>query len=304
MTIQTKKGLLFALITAAISGVAIFYNKLVLIRGIEPVIFNIIKNGGVALILTALLAVDPKRKKLSKLPAKVWRKLLLISMVGGSIPFILYFEGLKTVTAVNANLIHKTLFIWVALLALPILAEKLTRWQLIGYILVTWSNLFIGGFSGFAFGTGELMILAATILWSLENIIAKIALRDCDSRIVAWARMFFGSIVLIIFALSTGKIHLLLNLEPAKLYPVLLSIMLLSGYVLSWYKALQLAPATLVTSVLILATPITKLLTALFITHTFPSEYLINSAFTVSGILFILFISKNQKRNAYRLSAK
>ena len=148
------------------------------------------------------------------------------------------------------------------------------------------------------------MILAATILWSLENIIAKIALRDCNSHIVAWARMFFGSILLIVFAVVTGKLQLLLTIESVKLIPISVSVILLTAYVTSWYKALQFAPATLVTSVLILATPITNLLTALFITHTLSSEYLINNAFTVSGILFILFISKTQKRNAYRLSAE
>ena len=114
----------------------------------------------------------------------------------------------------------------------------------------------------------------------------------------------FGSILLIVFAVVTGKLQLLLTIESVKLIPISVSVILLTAYVTSWYKALQFAPATLVTSVLILATPITNLLTALFITHTLSSEYLINNAFTVSGILFILFISKTQKRNAYNLSAK
>jgi uncharacterized membrane protein len=52
MNPQTKKGILFAVLAACISGVSIFYNKLVLVKGIDPLIFNIIKNGGVALILS------------------------------------------------------------------------------------------------------------------------------------------------------------------------------------------------------------------------------------------------------------
>lgn len=302
---KTKKGLLFAVITAVISGFAIFFNKLVIVKGIDPVIFNIIKNGGVALILTLMLTFNPQRKKLTKLSPRIWSKLLLIAVIGGSIPFILYFEGLKNVSAINANLIHKTLFIWVAMMALPFLGEKLTRVQIAGYVLIAWSNLFIGGFKPFEYNIGEMMILAATLFWSVENIIAKITLKEIDSQIVAWARMFFGSIILIIFAFITGKLPLLLSIAPSKLIPISLSIIFLTGYVISWYKALQFAPATTVTSVLILATPITNLLTAVFITHSLPLNHITSSIVTILGISLIsLFISTPQKKDALYLSKK
>lgn len=290
MSKQLKKGILFALLTALISGFSIFYNKLVITKGIDPLIFNIIKNGGVALLISTLLITTRQLSQFKKLTAHQWQKLTLIAIVGGSIPFILFFEGLRSVSATNANLIHKTLFIWVAVVAIPILGERLNFWQVAGYVLIAWSNLFIGGFTGFTASTGELMILTATIMWSIENVIAKIALRDIDSNIVAWGRMFLGSLILIMISLIQNKFVLLTRITPGQLIASSGSILLLTGYVLTWYKALKLAPATIVTSVLILATPVTNVFSAVFISHNLPQPHIINLVFTLTGVTLITLL--------------
>lgn len=287
MSERIKKGIFFSLLTAAISGFSIFYNKMIVVKGIDPLTFNIIKNGGVAFLLSLLLFSSPNRGRLLKLTLSQWRKLLLIGFVGGGIPFILFFEGLRQVSTLNANLIHKTLFIWVAALAIPFLGETLNTWQIIGYLLVVWSNFFLGGFSGFTGSLGEVMILIATILWSIENIIAKIILKNLDSKIVAWGRMFFGSLVLILIAAIQNRLILLTKLTFAQLLPTFGSTLFLTGYVLTWYKALKLAPATLVTSMLILATPITNVLTVAFISHTLPQPQFVGILFTLLGVALI-----------------
>jgi len=294
---NTKKGILFAILTAAISGVSIFYNKQVIVSGIDSLIFNIFKNGGVAVILTLLLLSVKKLPSIAGYSKKQWLKLGLIGFVGGSIPFILYFDALRSVPAVNANIIHKSLFIWVALLAVPTLGEKLTIWQIVGYILVAYSNLVIGGFTGFTWSRAEFMILTATILWSLENIIAKIVLKNMESTLVAWARMFLGTLILIAVAIFQSKTNLLVQIKPDQILATSGSIILLSGYVISWYQALKLAPATLVTSILILATPITNILSAVFITHALPNQQIINLFGTVAGLIFITRMTHLAQRN-------
>ncbi len=285
-----KKGIIFALITAIISGFSIFYNKLVITKGIDPLIFNIIKNGGVALILSCFLLTFTERKKIFTLKPSQWKKLLAIGFIGGFVPFVLYFEGLKSVASTNANLIHKTLFIWVAMMAVPILKEKLSILQIMGYLLVAWSNLFIGGFTSFSGNSGEIMILAATLLWSVENIIAKIALKDIESGIVTWGRMFIGSIFMSLLAITQNKLILITRLNPSQVLPIAGSILLLTGYVYFWFKALKFAPATIVTSVLILATPITNILSAIFITHNLPQIQIVNALFTLFGLTLITLL--------------
>ncbi len=302
-----KKGIIFAIITAVISGFSIFYNKLIIVKGIDPLIFNIIKNGGVALILSCFLLTITERKKIFTLKPSQWKKLLVIGFVGGFLPFVLYFEGLKSVASTNANLIHKTLFIWVAMMAVPILKEKLSILQTAGYLIVAWSNLFIGGLTDFSGNSGEIMILAATILWSVENIIAKIALKDIESGIVTWGRMFIGSIFMILLAITQNKLILITRLNPSQVLPIGGSVLLLTGYVYFWFKALKFAPATIVTSVLILATPITNVLSAIFITHNLPKMQLINIVTTFIGLLFITLLTpivRNLKSQMLDLKSK
>lgn len=287
MTKSIKRGLLFALITAAISGFSIFYNKLVLVGGIDPLVFNIIKNGGVAFVLSLFILMNRKITKLGKLTRRQWVRLAAIGVIGGSIPFVLFFEGLRSVPAVNAAIIHKTIFLWVALLALPLLGERLSTGQMIGYLIVAWSNVLIGGFTGFSFGRGEALILGATVLWSFENIIAKVALKDTESMIVAWGRMAIGSVLLVVIAVAEGKIALLFRVTPQQWLVTAGSVLLLTGYVSAWYRALAFASATLVASVLIIATPITNVLSALFITHALPAPQVVNLAGTLGGLFLI-----------------
>lgn len=294
-----KRGILFALLTACISGVSIFYNKLVVVKGIDSTVFNIFKNGGTALIISALILTTSSKNQFSSLKRNQWLKLLLIALIGGSIPFILFFEGLRSVPAINANLIHKTLFIWVALLAIPFLREKLTALQILGYILILISNVFIGGFKGFILNGAEGMILIATLFWSVENVIAKIALKDTPVKFVVWGRMFLGTLLLLGYALYSHKLGLLTTVTPAQYVPILGSVFLLTGYVLSWYKSLSLAPATVVSAILVLATPVTNILSGVFITHVLDINQVINGVLTVGGIIFIAYFAGKASKYGY-----
>lgn len=298
MNNNAKKGLLFALFAATISGLAIFYNKLNLTTGIDPQIFNIIKNGGVAILLTLFFLSPKKIREVRKISPSNLKRLVTVSIIGGSIPFILYFDGLKSVSAINANLIHKSMFIFVALLAIPFLKERLNSWQIIGYFLAAASNLFIGGFTGFSLNYGELMILGATLFWSLENILVKITVKDLDSTLAAWTRMTLGTFIILGYVIATGKIYLFSSLTTSQILPLGGSILLLTGYVIFWYKALQYAPATAVTSVLILATPITNILSAVFITHVFPIPQTLNLVGSLLGIILITLLTQKAAKTA------
>lgn len=293
-----KKGLLFAILAAVISGFSIFYNKLVLVKGIDSLIFNILKNGGVAILFTLfLLSNQQSRLDLKKTLTKDWLKLLLIGVIGGSIPFFLFFEGLKHTSALNATLIQKSLFVWVALLAIPLLGEKLSIWQAAGFGLLIFGNLFIGGFKGFLGNTAEMMIFTATLFWTVEVILVKKFMNGAAYMILAWGRMFFGTLLLVLFAVFTHKIQLLTKVTSSQLMSIAGSVVFLSFYVGFWYKSLKLAPATVVTSVLVLATPITNILTAVFITHSLVTFPVTNLLATIVGVLGISLFTRNDILN-------
>lgn len=294
MNIKYQKGIILALVTAVISGFSIFYNKFALISGMDSTVFNIIKNGGVAIIFTSIIIFSNNRSKLRQLTKKDWIRLFIIGLIGGSIPFILFFEGLKHIPAASANILQKTLFIWIALFAIPILKEKINFVQIVGYLLIIYANFFLGGFQGFSFSTGTWFILIATVFWAIENVIAKITLKNVDPLIVGWARMSFGVILMILFAFSQNKLGQFSLLTPSKVAPILISVLFLTGYVLSWYSALKKAPATLVSSILVLATSITTILSSIFVTHMFPNIQAVTLILLLLGIAAIsIFSSKN-----------
>ncbi|MCA9750361.1 MAG: DMT family transporter, partial [Romboutsia sp.] len=196
-----NNGVYFALFTAVISGFSVFINKFAVGFIKPPLTFTATKNLFVGVIILFILLLSKKWNKIFDVNRNDLWKLLTISIVGGAIPFYLFFTGISTIPAINAALIHKTLFVWVTLLAIPILKEKVTKLQMVGIAALFASNLVVGGFKGFTFSTGEIMVLAATILWSVENIIAKKVLINIDSDVLTFYRMGVGSIFLIIASL-------------------------------------------------------------------------------------------------------
>ena len=267
MESKLKKGIYLALIAAVFSGVANFTNQFTVRYVGDALVFTTIKNSLVALLIISLLIFVKKLAKVRKLSGRNLLLLLSIGVIGGSLPFYLFFTALAQMPAINASLIHKSLVIWVTILAVPFLKERLSIWQMLAIITVFWANLLVGGFGGFAVNGPEFMVLAATILWSVESVIAKITLKQVDPDIVIASRMGIGSVILLLAVLASGKSPMLFTLNSSQFFLTFLTTLVLFGYVSTWYRALSYAPVTLVATVLTLATLVTNGLSAVFVTH-------------------------------------
>ena len=305
MDSRIKKGILFALITAIFSGVANFVNQFTVKYVGDALIFTTIKNTLVAFLIIAVLLAFKKIPKLKRLSTKDIFLLLAIGIIGGSLPFYLFFSALAQMPAINASLIHKSLIIWVAILAIPLLKEKLSLLQVLAIATIFWANLAVGGFKGFGGNFPELMVLAATMLWAVENVIAKIALRRIDPDIVIASRMGIGSIVLIAAIIILGKGQLLFSLKADQFALTLITTLILFGYVSTWYRALSYAPITLVATVLTLATLVTNGLSAVFVTHKLTPGQITQFILLIAGsILFIKAIGKLPSSSIKKLASK
>lgn len=293
-----NKGFKLALVTAGFSGVAVFLNSLTVKAVGDPLMFTTVKNLGVAAILLMVLF---RRKIDWQAVRQNWKSLLAIGIIGGSLPFYLFFKGLMIVNPATGALIHKTLIFWVAMWALPMLKEKISIKQWLGLGIIFGSNFVIGGLPRLSWGVGETMILGATILWAMENIIAKVALKKLNAEIVSGARMIIGSLILLAVTLVSGKINLIFKLRGEQWLMTGVSILMLTGYVLNWYKALKLAPVTLVASTLTLGTIITNILSSMFITHYFQIELLYQTILLSLGMwFFVKEVRKNDRIVALR----
>ena len=248
-------GIYLALGTAAISGVSVFVNGFAVKQFSDPATFTTLKNAVAAILLVgAMLAVGGLPRRLG---SRGWLGLAALGVIGGSVPFLLFFTGLAEASAPAAAVIHKTLFIWVALLAAVLLRERLGAWQIgaIGVLLA--ATLMIQPPSGVSWGGGESLIAMATGFWAVETIVARRLLASVPPLVAGAGRMGFGLIVLLGYLLVTGKIGAIAQLGWAEWAWVLGTGVLLAGYVATWYAALQRAPAAMVAAVLTVGAPIT-----------------------------------------------
>jgi drug/metabolite transporter (DMT)-like permease len=260
--------MLLAGATALISGFAVFVNGYGVRAWAEvadPTTYTTLKNGVAALILSAVL-VTTKTRRADASPWKPqrpgeWVSLGVVAVVGGAVPFVLFFEGLALASSVQAAFIHKTLVVWVAILAVGILRERLGRPQLVAIVLLVVGHATLaGGLGRMELGVGEILIFAATLLWSLEVILAKSLLSTISSHALAVARMAGGSLLLIGYTVLRGGFGDLSGIGWQHVMWVLATGLVLSGYVGTWFAALSRAPAVDVTAVLVGGAIITALL--------------------------------------------
>lgn len=313
-SINQKKGIYFAIAAAIISGFAVFLASLAGKVVNEPFVLTTGRNIIVAILFTSVLLgiwifskkchcenSDDKvggRDNLRdsstllgttlRLPLRVnwkqWLQLVLIGIIGGSVPFLLFFQGLSLSTAAGGAFIQKTLFIWVGLLAVMFLKEKLGIWQWFVLAILLVGNYFLGGPKSWQFGYGELLVFIATLFWAVEVIIVKKVIKNLPAIIVAWGRMFFGSIIMLGFLATTNRLDIYQTFNLNQWLWIILPSLLLFAYVGFWYTSLKYAPANLVTSILVIAAPITMFLSSVFITH----KYQLNQ--TIGAILILVAI--------------
>lgn len=279
-----KKGVIYALITATISGIAIFYAKISLAK-IPPLILTTSRNLYVGSIFLFYFLLNKKVSKLKKLTSKQLMPLILIGIIGGSLPFYLFFSGLKIIGAQNANLIHKTLFIWVTIFAVIFLKEKINFSYLVSFFLIFLANFYFNKIK-FSFNQGEIFVLLATFLWSIENILAKKALQKVESEMVGLFRMGIGSLLLLTFIFLTNQYHLFSQLNLQQIKTIFIGGTILFFYVYFWYKALKYAPASLVTLILSFSTVVGTFLNSYFI----PIKLSVNDIFSSLLTFLAIFI--------------
>ncbi|HUG48524.1 MAG TPA: DMT family transporter [Candidatus Limnocylindria bacterium] len=257
------RGVLLATGTALISGLAVYLNAFGVRQVPDAVVYTTAKNGVAALILVGLLFLFGRGREAVNLNGRRRLGLLAVALIGGSVPFVLFFSGLAMASAPSAAFIHKTLFIWVAVLAVPLLGERLGYLQIGAMGVLLAGVLLVGPPLGLAWGLGETMIAAATLFWSVEVVVAKRLLAGISSNTLAVARMGLGFVVLLGYLGLTGRLGGLFALSADGLFWVLVTGLLLAGYVSTWYAGLRLAPATTVTSVLVGGGVVTAVLTVI-----------------------------------------
>ncbi|HAZ16360.1 MAG: hypothetical protein UV70_C0003G0055 [Parcubacteria group bacterium GW2011_GWA2_43_13] len=281
-------------ITALISGVAVFINKFGVGSWSDAVAYTTTKNIIAACLLAGLVGAVAQWRVLKLLNKKQWINLVVIGVIGGSVPFVLFFKSLTLVPATQAAFIHKTLFVWVAVMSAVYLKEKVSRLQWLGIVVMMIGVVMLGGLKGWDWGIGFFLALGATILWAIETIIAKKILQNIPALVGAWARMAFGAVLLIVYSIAQGSGQALIPQTWEQVGWALVTGMVLCGYVACWYTGLKKLSASFVSTVLVLAFPITVVLQNIT-TGQWPSALIVPMILLVAGAG--VFVMSSRQKN-------
>jgi drug/metabolite transporter (DMT)-like permease len=261
---RRSAGILLAFTTACISGTSIWVNSHAVSHFGSATVYTTAKDGVAGVLLLVLALTRPAQPSAVARPIGGRRRLLglgAVAVVGGSVPFVLFFEGLQRAEATQASFLQKTLVVWVVLLAVPLLRERVRAPHLVAIAFLVVGQAWLVGSAGrIAFGEGEAMILAATLLWAVEVVLVKRLLVGIPPRVLAAARMGLGTALLVGWLGVTGQGGALVAFDAGQWRWIVLTGLLLTGYVATWYAALARAQAVDVTAVLVFGAVVTAAL--------------------------------------------
>lgn len=252
-----------AAVAALVSGVAVFVNGLAVRDFDDATVYTTAKNLWAGMLLAvALVAVPvPAARRSTSIPRSTWPWLAVVAVIGGAIPFVLFFEGLAVATSTDAAFIHKTLVVWVAAGAAIVLRERLRPAHLVAIALLVVGHVVVsGGVTLSGAGRGEALILVATLLWAVEVLVVKRLLVTVPARYLAVVRMLGGSVVLLGWLVVRGELGALAGFSSGQWWWIAATGTTLATFVSLWYRALAAAPAIDVTAVLVAGAVVTAIL--------------------------------------------
>ncbi len=283
-------GLVLVLATVLVSGVSNFVNFRA-VQGTDVDAWIAVRNAVVALLLVpmAFLVGSGSWPRLGR---RAWIRLMAIGLVGGAIPFLLYFRGFQMAAAEGgaaaASFGYRSLFLMASVLAVVFLRERIPRRFLLGAVALLAGNALLLSLSGPVWTDGTAFVLAATALWAVEYTLSKRALRDLPSGAVALGRMGFGAVFLLAYVAVTGHGSSLAAFSGADWMTIVLSALLLFAFVGTWYAGLKTVDLSVASALLVLAFPITWALGVLASGDAVTLEAAAGAALVLVGVAMVL----------------
>ncbi len=265
---DARTGYYFAALNAIISGFAIYINGQGVKVFSDSTLYTALKNAIVGLaLLVPFIFMAGSRAELKRLNRRQWGLLALLAVIGGSVPYALFFRGLQLTTPVTSSLLNHAQFLIVAVLALLFLGERLGM-----IIWVAMAALLVGTTLGsnlqlLKFNEGTLLIVLSTLLFAAGVVLAKRLLSDISTLTVMSAKMSAGSALLVAYVGFTGHLGGIAALTATQWEYVLATGLILLAFTATAFLALRHATATAATAIPAAAPLITTLLTVIAAPH-------------------------------------
>jgi len=283
-------GVLLVLGTALISGVSTFVNSYA-VAGTNSAAFVTVRNLAVAAFIAPIALVVGTRS-LVRLLGVDFGWLALIGLIGGAIPFLLFFQGLELATkaggAATASFVYRTLFLMAAVFGVLFLKERFSTRVVVAAVLLLAGNLLLLSIISPLWTPGMTYVFAATALWAAEYTVSKKLLARLPSTTVGFGRMGFGAVFLVGYLGLTSQYGSVTALTGGQWVWVGISAALLTAFVLTWYAGLKQVDLVVATSVLVLGFPMTWLLGILVRGTPFTADETAGATAILAGTLLVV----------------
>ncbi len=196
-----------------VSLAAIWGGSFIFIRVLAPALGPILTAATRVLIAGAVLVLYCRATGFPADLARYWRQYLVIGVVNSTLPFVLYAFAALHIPASYSVILNSTTPLFTALLAVPLLGERLTLAKVAGLV---------AGAAGVAlvskagpvvpdlwFGAAVAACLAATLCYAVSSIyMKKHAVGAKPLAIAGWSQVFAGLVLLPVvpFAPAPGAI--------------------------------------------------------------------------------------------------
>ena len=252
-------GIFLVFLTVLVSGVSNFVNFKA-VQGTNVDAWITMRNVVVALMLVPLALLVGREARI-RLTRWDWMRLAAIGLVGGAVPFLLYFHGFQLAAssggAASASFGYRTLFLMASVLGVVFLQERLSGRAILAAGLLLVGSALLLTLTGPIWTDGTGYVLLATTLWAGEYTLSKHTLRTLPSGTVALARMGFGGAFLLAYLAVSGQVLAIGSFGGTDWLMLFLSALLLFGFVSTWYAGLKTVDLSVAASLLVLAFPIT-----------------------------------------------
>lgn len=297
-------GLWLVLLTAIISGVSTFVNAYA-VQGTNSDAFVTARNLATTLLLVPIALLGSRTVR-ARLRGVDWARLAVIGLIGGAIPFLLFFRGIELAAAAGgaatASFAYRTLFLFATVFGIVFLRERF-HWRVTAAaVLLLGGNLLLLSLVAPIWTDGTAYVFAATVLWAAEYTLSRRVLRDLPSPTVALGRMGFGAMFLVAYLGATAQLGAIGSLSGGQWQWVAISAILLTAFVTTWYAGLRRVEVGVATSVLVLGFPVTWLLDVLIARSPFTVGEVAGAVIVAAGVG--VAIGRSLLRDAWRSVAR
>ena len=165
---------------------------------------------GLAVLLAGAILV-PYRPRAVPRGENAWL-ILGLSLAGATLAPILYFTGVQQSSAVNASLLTNSEVLFTALIGFGVFHESLRRRQLAEGILIAVGvvvisvNLQSGLVSSSQGVAGNVLLVGASIFWSIDNNLSRVASQRVGISVIAKFKGLIGGGITVIFLVLSSSL--------------------------------------------------------------------------------------------------